>query len=156
MGTMILLETVPAGVTRGGGCSCENLESREREKMTIAEVSVKCNISSDTLRYYEKEGLIPPVPRTKGGIRDYKENDIKWVLFAKYMRDAGVSVESLREYVLLFEEGDSSFPERKAILIREREKLVKRISQMQDSLERLNYKIENYDTVMKSFEKSLE
>lgn len=124
--------------------------------MTIAEVSEKCKISPDTLRYYEKEGLIPPVARTKGGIRNYTENDINWIVLVKHMREAGVSVESLREYVSLFDEGDSSASARKAILVRERKKLVERISAMEDSLKNLDYKIANYDEIIRPFENSLE
>lgn len=123
--------------------------------MTIAEVSEKCKISPDTLRYYEKEGLMPPVERTKGGIRDYKENDVQWINFIKCMRSAGVSIESLHEYVLLFEDGDSSIPKRKEILIQERKKLSEHISQLNESLKLLNYKINNYDRIMKSYEDNL-
>ena len=63
--------------------------------MTIAEVSEKYGISPDTLRYYEKEGLLPPVKRTAGGIRDYGESDCGWVEFIKCMRSAGLPVEVL-------------------------------------------------------------
>ena len=57
--------------------------------MTIKEVSEKYGISQDTLRYYERVGMIPPVTRTAGGIRDYKEKDLAWVELAKCMRSAG-------------------------------------------------------------------
>ena len=57
--------------------------------MTIAEVSRKMDISADTLRYYERIGLIPPVKRSKSGIRDYSEKDLGWISFAKCMRGAG-------------------------------------------------------------------
>ena len=57
--------------------------------MTITEVSEKFDLSPDTLRYYERIGLIPPVPRTSGGLRDYREGDLRWVEFIKCMRNAG-------------------------------------------------------------------
>ena len=75
--------------------------------MTIAEVSRKYDISADTLRYYERIGLIPPVPRTRGGLRDYGEESCGWIQLMKCMRAAGVQIEALIEYVDLFQQGDA-------------------------------------------------
>lgn len=113
--------------------------------MTIAEVSKKYDISADTLRYYERIGLIPPVPRTKSGIRDYDEVSCGWIELMKCMRAAGVQIEALIEYVALFQQGDSTVDARKAILIEQRDQLVERMADMQRSLDRLNYKIERYE-----------
>jgi DNA-binding transcriptional MerR regulator len=73
--------------------------------VTIAEVAAKFDLSADTLRYYERVGLIPPVARTSSGLRDYREGDLRWVEFIKCMRSAGVSIEALVEYVALFRRG---------------------------------------------------
>lgn len=113
--------------------------------MTIAEVSKKYDISADTLRYYERIGLIPPVPRTKSGIRDYDEVSCGWIELMKCMRAAGVQIEALIEYVALFQQSDSTVDARKAILIEQRDQLVERMADMQRSLDRLNYKIERYE-----------
>lgn len=118
--------------------------------MTIAEVAKEYNISADTLRYYERIGLLPAVNRTQGGIRDYNEADCRWVEFIKCMRSAGLSVEALTEYVMLAQKGESTFEQRKQILIEQREHLRQRIQDLQESLERLNFKISNYDTLMAS------
>lgn len=112
--------------------------------MKINEVSKLYDISADTLRYYERIGLIPPVTRNESGIRDYSEADCNWVQFAKCMRGAGLSVESLIEYVALFGEGDKTRAARKEILIEERVKLMERMAQMQETLDKLNWKIEHY------------
>ena len=69
--------------------------------MTIKEVSQKYNISQDTLRYYERVGMIPKVTRTASGIRDYQESDLSWVELVICMRSAGLPVEALIEYVEL-------------------------------------------------------
>ena len=69
--------------------------------MTIKEVSKEYNISQDTLRYYERVGMIPSVTRTSGGIRDYQEEDLRWVQLAICMRSAGLPVEVMIEYVKL-------------------------------------------------------
>ena len=113
--------------------------------MTIAEVSKKYDISADTLRYYERIGLIPPVPRTKSGIRDYDEVSCGWIELMKCMRAAGVQIEALIEYVALFQQGDETIDARKAILIEQRDQLIERMEDMQRSLDRLNYKIERYE-----------
>ncbi|ABB15472.1 MerR family transcriptional regulator [Carboxydothermus hydrogenoformans] len=114
--------------------------------MTIAEVSKKFGLSPDTLRYYERIGLIPRVNRNESGIRDYTEEDCKWIEFVKCMRSAGVQVETLVEYVTLLQQGDKTIEARKQILIEQREKLLSRIKEMERALERLNFKIEEYET----------
>ena len=85
--------------------------------MTIAQVSQKYGVSADTLRYYERIGLIPPVHRSAGGIRDYDETDCGWVEFIKCMRAAGLPIEALIEYVALFQQGDDTLCARKALLL---------------------------------------
>ena len=123
--------------------------------MTIAEVSKQYNISADTLRYYERIGLIPPVNRNKNGIRDYTDEDCKWVDFIKCMRSAGLPIEALIEYVSLFRQGNSTIEARKEILIEQRGILEEKINFMTATLERLNYKIDNYDTIILSAENRL-
>ena len=112
--------------------------------MTISEVSKKYDISTDTLRYYERIGLLPPVPRTKSGLRDYDENSCKSVEFIKCMRNAGLPIEALIEYMTLYTEGDSTAEARMAILVEQREALLSRIEEMQSTLARLDRKIEMY------------
>ncbi|SCM79325.1 HTH-type transcriptional regulator AdhR [uncultured Sporomusa sp.] len=111
--------------------------------MTISEVSQKYDISQDTLRYYERIGLIPRVNRNKSGIRDYTEEDCGWVEFIKCMRGAGLSVEVLVEYVRLYLEDGSekTLKARKDLLIEQRKQLVARLEEMQKVLARLDYKI---------------
>lgn len=112
--------------------------------MTIAEVGKKYGLSADTLRYYERIGLIPPVHRTKSGIRDYLEEDCKWVEFMKCMRAAGLSIEALIEYVALFRQGEDTAEARKNLLVEQRRSLCERIEEMQRTLDRLDQKISGY------------
>ena len=118
--------------------------------MTIAEVSQKFDISPDTLRYYERIGLIPPVPRTSSGIRDYDEVSCGWISLMKCMRQAGVQIEALIEYVTLFRQGEDTADARKAILMEQRDQLVERMADMQASLDRLNQKIEHYEQCLEA------
>ncbi|CVK18886.1 MerR family transcriptional regulator [Sporomusa sphaeroides] len=125
--------------------------------MTITEVSQKYDISQDTLRYYERIGLIPRVNRNKSGIRDYTEEDCGWVEFIKCMRGAGLSVDVLIEYVRLYLEGGSeeTLKARKDLLIEQRKQLVARLEEMQKVLERLDYKISIFDQKILGAEKTL-
>ena len=113
--------------------------------MMIAEVSKKYELTQDTLRYYERIGLIPNVNRNKSGIRDYTDEDCKWIEFVKCMRNAGLQIEVLTKYLDLFQQGNSTHNERKGLLVKQRDLLAEKIEEMQETLERLNYKIENYD-----------
>ena len=123
--------------------------------MTIAEVSRKYDISADTLRYYERIGLIPPVPRTRGGLRDYGEESCGWIQLMKCMRAAGVQIEALIEYVDLFQQGDATLDARKALLVEQRDQLVSRMGEMQASLDLLNQKIDRYEQGMMTAEQQL-
>ena len=113
--------------------------------MTIAEVSKRFNISPDTLRYYERIGLIPEVNRTSGGMRDYTEESCNWVELAKCMRSAGVPIESLIEYCTLARQGDSTIHARKELLVEERRKILEKVEEMKETLDRINLKIERYE-----------
>ena len=112
--------------------------------MTIKEASQVTGVSADTLRYYERIGLIPVVPRNESGIRNYDEASIGWINFIKCMRGAGLPIEALIEYVALCKEGDKTEASRKAILIEQRDILQQRIESLQKTLVKLNYKIDNY------------
>lgn len=117
--------------------------------MTIAEVSKKYELTADTIRYYEKEGLIPTVPRNKNGIRDFDENSCGWIEFIKCMRSAGLEIETLKRYVSLFRQGTKTVKERKILLEEQREKLLKKQEDIKATLDRLNYKIEKYEEIEK-------
>lgn len=116
--------------------------------MTISEVSKKYDLSSDTLRYYEKIGLISNVPRTKSGIRDYDDKTCQRIEFVKCMRNAGVEIEVLIEYVKLLEKGKSTANKRKDLLKKQREKLLEKQKNINATLERLDYKIKLYDEIV--------
>ncbi len=123
--------------------------------MTIAEVSEKFAVSQDTLRYYERIGLIPRVNRNKSGIRVYTAEDCKWVEFIKCMRSAGLPIEVLIEYVGLFQQGDETIAVRKELLIEQRRQLRTRMEDMKKTLERLDYKIASYEQAVVKAEKEL-
>lgn len=123
--------------------------------MKIAEVSKRYGVSADTLRYYERIGLLRHVPRNASGIRDYDEASCNAVEFVKCMRDAGMSIESLVEYMELLEVGDDTTAQRKELLMRQSDAIRGRIADLERALTRLEYKIEHYDEVMAATERGL-
>ena len=123
---------------------------KECETVTIKEVSQKYNISSDTLRYYERVGMIPPVTRTAGGIRDYGESDLGWVELALCMRGAGLPVEAMIEYVKLCQQGDSTIVARMLLLKEQMETLLEQKAQIESTIKRLDFKISRYEEAVKT------
>lgn len=118
--------------------------------MTIKEVCEKYELTPDTLRYYEKAGMIPRVHRTEGGIRDYTEEDLGWVELAKCMRSAGLPVEAMAEYVRLYKMGDKTIPQRLALLKNQMEILLEEKSKIDATIEKLSYKISRYEEAVKT------
>lgn len=123
--------------------------------MKIAEVSKRYGISADTLRYYERIGLIPRVNRNGSGIRDYGEIDLRRVEFIKCMRSAGLPVEVLIEYIGLVLQGDQTIQSRKEILKEQRQQLAARMEEMQNTLDLLDHKIEVYENALLKREKEI-
>ena len=117
--------------------------------MTIAETSKKYGLTADTLRYYERIGLIPPVPRTKGGVRDFDEASCRWIELIKCMRSAGVQIEALIEYGALCRQGEGTEERRKDILVEQRALLLGRMGKMQQTRDRLDDKSAHDDKLLR-------
>lgn len=118
--------------------------------MTIKEVAEKYDISADTLRYYERVGMIPKVTRRPNGIRDYQELDLGWVELAICMRSAGLPIEVMIEYVKLYKEGDNTIPARLELLQEQMNVLKEQKAQIESTVERLAYKISKYEEAMET------
>ena len=118
--------------------------------MTIKEVSEEFGISQDTLRYYERVGLIPPVTRTSSGNRDYQESDLGWVENAVCMRTAGVPIEALIEYVKLYQMGDTTFEARRQLLQEQYDALQEQKEQIEATMKRLAYKVSRYEKAVQT------
>lgn len=118
--------------------------------MTIREVSEKYGISQDTLRYYERIGMIPEVTRTASGIRNYQPEDLGWVELAICMRGAGLPVEALIEYVKLCQKGDATIPARLQLLQEQKVHLKEQEQQLEAAMDKLDYKISRYEEAVKT------
>ncbi|MGT2928691.1 stress response transcriptional regulator NmlR [Streptococcus dentasini] len=114
--------------------------------MNIKKVSEMTGASADTIRYYERIGLLPPIRRNQSGMRDFSDKDIGILKFVLYFKKAGLSVEALIDYIGLLQAGDDNIEARLAILLEQREELQKRLDGLHQAMDRLNYKIENYES----------
>ena len=122
--------------------------------MTISQVSSRTGLPADTLRYYERCGLLGQVGRTSGGIRNYTEENCRRIEYLKCMRSAGISVEALVEYFTLLDQGSSTIPARKELLLEQRAQIAARIERLQEVLARLDYKLDGYEERMLRWEQS--
>ena len=124
--------------------------------MKTGEVSEQFEVSADTLRYYERVGLIPPVKRNENGLRNYSEIDLRRIEFIKCMRRAGLPVDVLIDYVGLYQQGEQTIEARREILLEQREFLTARMAELQKTIDLLNYKITGYENALLKKEKELE
>ena len=113
--------------------------------MTIKEVSEKYQLSKDTLRYYEKKGLIGPVPKGKNGQRDYQEENERQIEFVKCMCNVHIPIEALKKYMQLLSKGDQTLKERREILETQLHVIESQLTELQKARQNLEYKIELYD-----------
>ncbi|MCB4961881.1 MerR family transcriptional regulator [Streptococcus mutans] len=123
--------------------------------MNIKKVSGITDVSADTIRYYERIGLLPRITRTNSGVRDFTEREIGILEFVRCFRKAGMSVEALIEYISLLEEGEGTERERLRLLTEQRDEMDDRIYELNQARERLNYKIENYENIIQKHEQKL-
>ncbi len=114
---------------------------RRKLTMNIAKVGELYELTPDTLRYYEKMGLIPPVHRNAAGIRDYDDEDCRNVEFVKCLRAAGMSVERISEFVRLSSQDPDGLAKRLELLAEQRRQLSQRMEQLEETMRRLDYKI---------------
>lgn len=122
--------------------------------MNIKKAAEMFDLSVDTLRYYERVGVIPPVKRNESGYRDYQTNDLNWIYLAKNLRNAGLSVESLIEFAHLAQLRETQNVEeaQKQILHNQLAELDEKLAQMRQVRELLVYKIETYDEHVGKFQ----
>jgi len=116
--------------------------------MTIGEISQEIGLSADILRYYEKIGLLPNVPRDNSGKRNYDENFINWIKFIQILKNSGMSLNDIIEYINLAKCGNNTYQERKNLLIKSKQILLEKMSNLQSMIEKANYQINNYDNIL--------
>lgn len=123
--------------------------------MNIKQAAEKVGVSTDTIRYYEKIGLLTPINRTPGGIRDIGERTLARILYIKQMRNAGLSIESLKEYIDLVDDMENHQEAQLLILKQQRDFLIEKRDDLQESIDHLTFKIDHYDDHMLLIEDNL-
>jgi DNA-binding transcriptional MerR regulator len=111
---------------------------------SIGHVSEMLNISISTLRYYDKEGLLPLVNRTPGNIRVFDDTDVECLKMIECLKTTGMSLKDIKQFFEWCEEGDSTIDQRYELFFHQKEKTEKQISLLQNALDRINYKCEFY------------
>lgn len=112
---------------------------------TIGKVAERVGLSTHTLRYYEKEGLLPHVKKNVRGIRSYEEDDIVWIELIKCLKETGMSIGEIQQIVALSLEGEGTIPERKTILEKHKVKLQEQMTALHRSIGNIDKKLEWYD-----------
>lgn len=120
---------------------------------TINQVSQKFDLTKDTLRYWERLGLLPEIQRNGSGYRDYSEYDMNWVFYVKALRKAGMSIESLIEFVKLYRDGQQNSEARKTLLIDQRRKLIDKMTEIKKTVAYLSFKIDRFEDHTLNYEK---
>jgi len=116
-------------------------------ELTIQQLSNEVGVTVHTLRYYEREGLISSVNRAKNGHRRYTEEDIVWIRFLRCLRNTGMPISRIKEYINLMKIGPTTVPQRQALLEAHRVALKQKLTELTDNLEMVNLKIEYYENL---------
>ncbi|WMJ88381.1 MerR family transcriptional regulator [Anaerocolumna sp. MB42-C2] len=114
---------------------------------TIKQVSEKTGLSIYALRYYDKEGLLPLVKRSPSGIRKFTDNDIDWIGLICCLKNSGMSIDNIKEFMNLCLQGNETVEIRKNILLKHKENILSQMKQLESSLSTVNYKIEHYKEI---------
>ncbi|RKL66232.1 MerR family transcriptional regulator [Salipaludibacillus neizhouensis] len=120
---------------------------------TVKEVSKITDVTPYTLRFYEKEGVLPYVKRDKNGFRTYSQGDIEWIECVQVLRSTGLPLKEIKEYVELYQIGDSTLARRKKLMSNQKEKVTKHINKLMKTLELINYKMALYEVQEKKIDK---
>lgn len=113
---------------------------------TVGEMARKLNVPASTLRFYDKEGLLPYVERSSGGIRLFQESDLEWLQIIHCMKKAGMSIKDIRHYIELAKQGDDTIETRLQMFQHQRDVLKQQLAEMQHTLETVEYKCWFYET----------
>ena len=117
---------------------------------TVGEMAKKLNVAPSTLRYYDKEGLLPFVERSKGGIRMFKDTDFEWLSIIECLKQTGMSIKEIKSFIDWCQQGDATIALRKALIQKQRQLVLSQMQQLQQTLDMLDYKSWYYETAEKA------
>lgn len=117
---------------------------------TIGEMAKIIGVAPSTLRYYDKEGLLPEVERSKGGVRLFKDSDLEWLNIIECLKKTGMSIKEIRQFVDWCRQGDSTIEQRLELIDRQRKEVERQMSRLEKTLDTLEYKHWYYETAKKA------
>lgn len=120
----------------------------QEQNISIKEAARRTGLTEHTLRYYEQIGLVK-IGRSKSGYRNYSPHDIAWIAFIKRLKITGMSLRDIEKLIYLRNQGDHTLSERRSIVVRHRQLVVEKISQLQEELKRIDQKIDYYNDLIK-------
>ncbi|MDD6395872.1 MAG: MerR family transcriptional regulator [Firmicutes bacterium] len=113
---------------------------------TVGEMAKRIGITPSALRYYDKEGLLPFVERSSGGIRMFKDSDYEWLQIIECLKKTGMKLKDIKKFVLMAMEGDATIDDRLELIIRQQEAVHNQIAELQQTLDTLDFKRWYYET----------
>ena len=123
---------------------------------SIKEAASKTGLSEHTLRYYDKEQMLPYLERTPSGIRRFSDRDIEWISFLNCLKNTGMSIQQIKHYTELCKKGDETLRQRLAIFIEQRETVLAQLCELEHNLEVVDYKIQFYKEECVAYEKRVQ
>lgn len=122
---------------------------------SIGQVSKKMGLTAHTLRYYEKEGLLPFVKKNGAGLRVFSDNDLGWLELIECLKGTGMTLKGIKQYIDWFQEGDSTLKQRLEMFKEQKVKLKEQMARLEKYMERIDYKIAYYNEVITHGEKGI-
>ena len=111
---------------------------------TIRQIAELTNLTEHTIRYYDREGMIPFLARSKSGKRQFSEDDLAWIQLVCCLRNSGMPLQEIKEFMQMCLKGEESFEERKILLTKHKEKILNDMKNLEKSLTTIQYKIDHY------------
>lgn len=115
---------------------------------SIGEAAQRMHLSAPTLRYYDKEGLLPFVDRSAGGARMFKESDFEWLRLIECLKSTGMPIRDIKQFIDWYMEGDTTLPQRRDMFYERRRAVEAQIETLQATLDMIDYKCWYYDTAV--------
>lgn len=113
---------------------------------TVGEMAKRLGVAASTLRYYDKEGLLPFVERSEGGARVFKDSDHEWLMTIECLKKTGMPLKDIKKFVVMAMEGDNTIESRLALIIKQKKAVMEQIAEMEETLRTLEFKEWYYET----------
>lgn len=117
---------------------------------TVGEMAKLLDIPASTLRYYDKQGLLPFVERSKSGIRMFQEKDYEWLKLIECLKKSGLTLSEIKNYIFMAISGDETIEDRLQLFLNQKEVIIRKITELQETLKVVEYKCWYYETAKKA------